>query len=293
MAKRDFLVKAAVDAADAQRSRSAAHAPPILMLVVSVAAAVDARRSRASPSSPAAATSSTSSAPALLARLHTLGPVVLPQDADRRDHEPRDQRSRAGAPAARLRRPQRRRARSSRSRARSTSWSACRGELTLASLATLPLLMLVTRTLLDAMFTPQPREPGGDRQDERSRAREPRRRARRALASRSRRPRRRAFDASEPRLPREEPRARAPPRLDGPDDGRDQLARRARRLLVRRQPRARAARSRKGDFVAFWLALLRLTWPMLALGFVVGDRPARARRLRAPQGDLRRGARGA
>jgi ATP-binding cassette subfamily B multidrug efflux pump len=113
MARRDFFVRDAVDAANQLRAGDAKSAALAIILVSIVAASCAC--CRASRSSRAAATWSTSCARCLLARLAHARPSFFRNDADRRDHEPRDQRPHAGAPAARLRHPQRHRAPSRRS----------------------------------------------------------------------------------------------------------------------------------------------------------------------------------
>ncbi len=178
MAKRDFLVKAAVDAADAKQG-SAGKTAAILMLVVSVAAAVMRVLSRITVFTGGRNVEYELRA-VLLARLHKLGPAFfrkMPtgEIMSRATNDLGQVRLLLGFGVLNVV--------GSLFALGSALYVMLHisGKLTLAALLTLPVLMLVTRSFSGKLFRVQPREPGGDRQDERPRPRQPRRRARRPL----------------------------------------------------------------------------------------------------------------
>jgi ATP-binding cassette subfamily B multidrug efflux pump len=276
MAKRDFLVKGAIDALSEGRSE-AAELAALFMLVTAVGAALMRVLSRITIFTGGRNVEYELRA-ALLARLHKLGPSFF------RRMPTGEIMSRATNDLAQVRlllgfgvlNVIERRLR--HQRAPSGSWSTCR-EAHARVARDAARADARHAELLGEALPAQPREPGGHRQDERSRAREPLGRARGAQRSRSRRPRSRAFEETNQATSR-----RASPRAlrgsMGPLMGAISSVGHAHRVLVRRAPRARG----RHDEGRLRLVLARAPAPHVAAARARlrrGDRAARARRLRS------------
>jgi len=263
MAKRDFLVKAAVDAIDTSASAAATHAA-LLLLGVSVCAAAARVLSRITMFTGGRNVEYELRA-ALLARLHKLGPSFF------RKMPTGDIMSRATNDLTQVRLllgfgvlnviASVSAVVSSVSVMLTFSW-----KLTLAALATTPVLTLVTRSLSSKMFsrTRENQESIGKMSD-------------RVLASLAGVRVVRSFALEEAEIKAFEltnaayrDKSLALARLRGSMGPIMGALSSASVLIVfwYGGHLVITGQMTKGDFVGFWLALLRLTWPLLALGFV-------------------------
>jgi ATP-binding cassette subfamily B protein len=263
MAKRDFLVKAAVDAVDALRGPDAAHAAA-LMLGVSVSAAVVRVLSRVSVFT-AGRNVEYELRAALLSRLHKLGPsffrkMPTGEIMSRATNDLAQVRLLLGFGILNVI--------ASAFALASALYVMVRlsGKLTLAALATFPVLMLVTRSFSTRMFVRnrENQEAIGKMSD-------------RVLASLAGVRVVRSFSLEKTEIAA----------FEEANKGYLEKSLGLARVRGTMGPLMGAIGSvgvlvvfwyggtlvlrgemTKGDFVSFWLALLRLTWPMLAIGFV-------------------------
>ncbi len=263
MAKRDFLVKAAVDAADAQQG-AAGRTAAIMMLVVSVAAAVMRVLSRITVFTGGRNVEYELRA-VLLSRLHKLGPAFfrkMPtgEIMSRATNDLGQVRLLLGFGVLNVV--------SSLFALASALFVMLHlsGKLTLAALLTLPALMLVTRSFSGKLFkfNRENQEAIGKMSD-------------RVLASLAgvRVVRSFALEESEQQAFEESnlaylEKSLALARLRGSMGPMMGWISSVGVLVVfwYGGGLVLAGEISKGDFVSFWLALLRLIWPMLALGFV-------------------------
>lgn len=263
MAKRDFLVKAAVDAADAHLASEAASAA-IFMLIVSISAAVVRVLSRVTMFTGGRNVEYELRA-AMLARLHKLGPSFF------RRMPTGDIMSRATNDLAQVRLLLGfgvMNIASSLFALASALYVMVRmnGKLTLAALAVLPLLLLVTRSFSLKLFsrTRENQESIGKMSD-------------RVLASLAGVRVVRSFALEDAETAAFEKtnqeyldKSLSLARLRGSMGPIMGSISSVGVLIVFWYGGSLVLKGEmtKGDFVSFWMALLRLTWPLLALGFV-------------------------
>jgi ATP-binding cassette subfamily B protein len=263
MAKRDFLVKAAVDAADARVASAAAEAA-IWMLVVSVSAAVARVLSRVTVFT-AGRNVEYELRAVLLSKLHKLGPsffrrMPTGEIMSRATNDLTQVRLLLGFGIMNII--------SSLFALASALYVMVRmsGKLTIAALVTLPILVLVTRSFSTKLFsrTRENQEAIGRMSD-------------RVLASLAGIRVVRSFaledveGAAFDKVNKEYlDKSLSLARLRGSMGPMMGSISAAGTLIVFWYGGFLVIRGEmtKGDFVSFWMALLRLTWPLLALGFV-------------------------